>query len=107
MDSAKLEKLSKSFDLVLRNILEQLYGGKLKCVETGSSKNLQKIKDQKYMVNLFANFVWQRVLTQISHLYFQLSFEIKSLAKQVCVLLLSGPANMLNANIYSTALELF
>ena len=100
MDPAKLEKLSRSFDLVLRNILEQLYGGKLKCVETGSSKNLQKIKDQKYIV-------WQRVLTQISHLYFQLSFEIKSLAKQVCVLLLSSPANMLNANIYSTALDLF
>ena len=33
MDPQKIEKLSKSFDLVLRNILEQLYGGQLKSVE--------------------------------------------------------------------------
>ena len=51
--------------------------------------------------------VWQRVLSQIHSLYFQLSFEIKSMAKQVCILLLSSPANALNVNVYTVALDLF
>ena len=51
IDQKKIEKLSKSFDLVLKDILQQLYAGELKAEkgndDPNTASNVHKFKDQK------------------------------------------------------------